>query len=388
MFTGGIYSCHNPIILDRLLWSLASCSIFIFFCRTFPWLLAHYHNWRLELKRRSQRGKQNKIFQHHNYSFLAHVSLQTSLFSQSIACCYRAASNENMGVDLKVSMVFLVWFWTYMPSDAYIRHRTLTIFCSSIGNNKTKMDQLIEFHGKMTFSTFLIAFVGLHICVVIGILLPPEPTLERLLITLFRNVSILCMFLAQWFTDTHMLNQLKKSKQSVTTGDDDGDDGGGARTAAAASTTENDNNNNNSTSNDNPSPKSSPKKSSQPPTTAGKNTPPPPKMTQLIQHLEQVVLQSKRLLGFFTIMLIIFNGIPMLYPFQYVLYSFMNIISVSKSHPINFFKRNTKSKNKNKNNNTVQIDDDHVAVVVENNTNQLERNFSLVSSTGIGGVGS
>jgi hypothetical protein len=316
VFTADGYGCQNNIVLDKLMWGLASLSMTIFFFKTLPWLFNHYKNWQVEHKRRqtSNVGRNLKTFrntwlQHHNYSILSHLLLQISVLSYAVGCLYRAITGENMAVDKPITGIFLIWYFTHLPADGYLKHRTLEIFSSSLGNNKQQTQQLINFHGRMTWFCVVIALVGSVTCAIIGVTLPPEPTLERLYIALFRNIALLIMFVTQLFTDSYILRHLKISKSSTVDSSSDPDKG----------------NNNN-------------------PATTGIVT---SKMNALINHLEACVTRARAICGFFVIMMIFFNGIPMLYPFQYVLMTFLIIISgTGKSHPLHYFDKSSSDKNK------------------------------------------
>jgi hypothetical protein len=357
VFTGDGFGCQNPIILDKLMWSLAALAASIFFIRTLPWLFNHYKNWQAEHQRRMERGKSFTWFEHYNYSLLSHIGLQLSVFAYSIGSIYRAVTGENMAVDAPVTGIFLVWYFTYMPADGYLKHRTLVIFSSALGNNQDKTKSLIEFHGRMTLFAVTLATTGTITCAIIGLYIPAQPTLERLLITLFRNISLLLMFSAQWFTDSYILTHLKISKSSSAAGSN-------------SSSNTNTNNNNNNDIKDQPT----------------------SRMNELIKHLEQCVTEARATLIFFLVMMIIFNGIPMLYPFQYVLLSFLIIVSSSKSHPLNYFSKiNQKNINQGAAGAAVDNESSRATAIIHqtSSTNNMKRlnsgpNLTAISSS-VGG---
>jgi hypothetical protein len=342
MFTGKNFGCQNPIILDKLLWSIAALRWIILFVKNIKHLDPHYQSWKNENKRRStQRGTSSQHwFHHHNYSMACHISLLISMVILPIACIYRAATSENIGVDTTVTALFLCFYFFHAPSEAYLTHRTLSIFASSssLGSGSmAKTTALIQFDGKIAWARTIILLVTLSTCMIRGLFIAAEPTVERLILTSFRNLAFLFSFVAALFTCVYILKKFKEMKES-SAGTGDGVHStdvsssamvnGGSVTAVGVVAT--------------------------PPTTPSHrsvNLAPQPnpvgsKLQQLIGRLEEIIEDLRKIVVIFLFNLTMFNFIPQLIVFQYVHLAVLVILAAGKGHSIHLFATGDKKDSK------------------------------------------
>ncbi|KAH9258587.1 hypothetical protein BASA81_003089 [Batrachochytrium salamandrivorans] len=189
-------SCQNPVILDKLAWSL--CALMhlrlIFNARS-----GFIRQWRLYQKGQQNKAKfgTSKRRQSSVLIFLAYSALMLVILPGLVGTFVaRSATNLHFGVDLEITLPLVIFYAGYMVAIATIDHQLFSIMMMGAANphakHKTEDMIRIDYQTKLV-GTF--CYTCLYTaCMIAAVFFPLDPGPERIVLLVLTNVGAVLYF--------------------------------------------------------------------------------------------------------------------------------------------------------------------------------------------------
>ena len=189
-FTGDGYACHNPLVLDKLAWSLVALAWLALFIRSWPSFLKHVKTHRAETSTLRKAGRAHSFDA--KRSMAVHVTLMLTMPLMVWAGIHRAASSENFGVDVGVTIPLMAWYLLHFPSVHTVNHLVFKSLVQGALKSHThdailKLDDRVGMASAMLTSALQIGLLTA------GVVLPRGPTVARA-VTAIMHCFVLIFF--------------------------------------------------------------------------------------------------------------------------------------------------------------------------------------------------
>jgi hypothetical protein len=323
-------SCHNPIILDRILYGLGALSWILLWITSLSALQHHYHRWR-----KLNNGK-HKLFSIRTFRTATHLFVIGMLMFPVLPLLIatfilRAASTQHIGVDPIISFMYAIGFCFQWGLAMMAQHLMLeSMLRGGMKLNQDDIDRLILMDRQSIMRAVTIYSCALFSTCVAGIFIPVGVTPARITITALRNISQCCWF-AYAYQHTNKIQ--KEIRETMTTmsnahkqlavspgaepqpvspkvvGGGGGGGGGGGSSSDAS---------NNNTKQD--------------------------PIKRALEHLDKNAAAQKLLVELVVPILIVFTVVPQLYPYSYLPVAVLIILGAGRNHTLQAWKPSSSSK--------------------------------------------
>jgi hypothetical protein len=199
-------ACQNPIVLDKFMWSLAALA----------WV-------RLEVAALTllRQAVQTPAYNSRRPLALGFEALVTIPLMTS-ALIFRAASGENIAVDLPVTLLISIALALQMLTAGYGQYRLFAVLArgsAEMGTTREANALIAQtFAAYVLATTFFMAMLfGTQLA---GVFIPTGPTPQRLAILVVRNMGNVAYFLFYLFLNRHQIASLKRLVAMASAQDD------------------------------------------------------------------------------------------------------------------------------------------------------------------------
>ena len=318
MFTTNGFGCDNPVVLDKLCWAISALLWTQLLLRSLRPLMHHARKFAAERLAAKRAGR--AVARDAALSMAAHATQVALVFPCVIVgSVWRAASNENIGVDVGVTIPWIIFYAFHLPSYNILSHLWLkSLVAGVLGTDQRailRLDWVVGGIMQIGPTATIVA------CLIAGIAIPPLPSPARVAITVLRNVAFIVLTAGILLRSVFIRRELQQLTNAVTGSSDRERDAGRAVHVDTAS----------------PRAAKSPTAatSSSPPTSA-LNKKNQTKLQAVVKRMHETERATKAFLFLFCGVAVLFS-VPQLMLFQYVALCLVLWVGVGRANIVWLF---------------------------------------------------
>jgi hypothetical protein len=325
--------CHNPIILDRLLYALAAVSWSSLWISSYSAVKHHYLRWSHSTKSKHQRFCSRATYQSHAHLFII-IPLFFPILPLAIASLIlRAATTQHIGIDAPVSYLFAIVFnaqWLFAIAAQHFM--LVSMLRGAMKYRGEQLQKIIQKDRQRLTIAVILYILSYFITTIVGIYIPVGITAGRIAITATRNIGMILWFIFCFIHGTTIQREVRSTKESLIQLKNEvqlvvGTPARHHHYHHHHQSSSNNNPNNNlvvDQSGDNNVKINSGTSSS---------TEKDP-LQRALEHLDGTVKAQKIIVVIVVVLLVIFTAVPQLYAYSYIVTSSLLIVAAGRNHTL------------------------------------------------------
>lgn len=306
-------SCQNPIVLDKLMWSITAAAQCLLLFRTRN---TYLNQWRLFREGQREVAKHGSSHTRNNAVFYA-SSILALIAMPTLICTFiaRSVTDLHFGVDLSITLPFVFGYALYLSTLAVVEHQLFRIMVNSADSARSAelihSDWCVKCYGTCLY---VIAHIG---TIVASIYFPVGPNAGRIGLLLATNTVTVLYFFTYYHAHTILTGKLRAlldSSNNVV---------GGVESSE--------------------------------------------RLRNVLESLVGATQKAKQAVGVMAVVNIVFACVPQLYAFCYVKDAMLLTISAGKNHPLMMMSNGSEDSNTNVvNNNNNELKTNTKVVMISN----------------------
>jgi len=190
VFTLEGYACSNPLVLDRLMWSLVILTWAVLAVRTWPGLRAHWRSYSRGATASASSARHDAFV-----SMAAHVAAYVSVFARLAASLIRVSTEWTFGVNWQPTVAVLIWYFLQVPVAVVANHQLLKALLAGALKSPSVERRLLHLDNVLGWTASAVMLGANGGTLVVGLFVERGPTVTRVGLAVLRNVAVAFPFL-------------------------------------------------------------------------------------------------------------------------------------------------------------------------------------------------